>query len=82
MAEVKFLNTYKDVFNPEAVEFYAIVDGKQVPCRITPDEIDREFHCHDSNYVADFLALRPQIEERAKRMLLEKMDGSPPNRQG
>ena len=71
MKVIVFPNKYKLLFKRDVIEFPAIVDGKNVVCRLNLEEMNREFHCGTPGTFEDeFLRLRPEIEERAK-MLIE-----------
>jgi hypothetical protein len=74
MSEISFPPTEAHLFESDIIEFPAIVDGKTIKCRITLEEIIREFKRGTSPKTLEehFRMLRPQIEERAKRQILEK----------
>ena len=73
--EITFPDKHKYVFDREVIEFSAVVDGKTVvPCRITLEEMSREFGCgKPGTFEDDFRRLRPQIEERAKQEIQSKL---------
>ena len=73
MSDIVFPSTHILLGN-DIIEFPAIVDGKAVKCRITLEEMGREFMRGTSpkTFEEHFRMLRPEIEERAKKLILEK----------
>jgi hypothetical protein len=74
MSEITFPSNQSCLFDRDVIEFPAIVDGKIIKCRITLEELIREWPCGASpkTFERHFLTLRPQIEERAKQQILAK----------
>jgi hypothetical protein len=73
MREIVFPQKQK-VLDTDIIEFPASVGGKLVTCRITVEEMLREFQrgTNPATFEEHFLALRPQIEERARRLIQAK----------
>ncbi len=74
MSELTFPSNHSYLFDRDVIEFPAIVDGKTIKCRITLEELIREWPCgaNPKTFEQHFLRLRPQIEERAKQEILAK----------
>jgi hypothetical protein len=74
MSEIVFPLNHTCLFDRDIIEFPAIVDGKTIGCRITLEEMIREFMRNTSpgTFEEHFLLLRPEIEERAKKQILAK----------
>jgi hypothetical protein len=74
MTEITFPNEVQPTFEREVIRFTAVVDGKEWPCQLTLDEMMREFGCgNPGTFEHSFRKLRPQIEERAKKRILEQI---------
>ncbi len=76
MPEITFPHMQNVPFEVDVVTFPAIVDGKKIVCRITQEEIEREFNSgmviQPGQLEAAFLRFRSQIEDRAKQQILDK----------
>jgi Protein of unknown function (DUF1488) len=74
MSEVSFPSTHKHLFERAMIEFPAVVDGKAITCRITLEEMIREFKrgTTPASFEEHFRMLRPEIEERARKEILAK----------
>jgi Protein of unknown function (DUF1488) len=75
MEEIVFPKKHTYLFDRDVIEFPCVVDGKTIVCRITLEEMLREFaRGNPATFEDDFRDLRPQIEERAKRRVMAKLD--------
>ena len=75
MSEITFPQRHaKSPDGADIIEFPAVVDGETISCRITLEELNREFLNRTSpkTFEEHFLMLRPQVEERARRLILAK----------
>lgn len=74
MNEIVFPQHHTFLFDRDVIEFPAVVDGNTVKCRITLEEVIREFMRGTSpqTFEEHFRMLRPEIEERAKKQILAK----------
>ena len=73
MGEIIFPDKHKVLSGPDTIEFPAVVDGKTIKCRITLEEMIRDFaRGRLDTFEDEFLRLRPQIEERAKQRIQAK----------
>jgi len=78
MVDITFPLNHNLLRNSDRIEFEAIVNGKAIPCRITVEELIREYHCRasPSNFEERFLELRPQIQERARQDIIARGIGN------
>jgi hypothetical protein len=73
MEEIVFPQRHTVLFERDMIEFPAVVDGRTIMCRITLEEMIREFERGSpETFEDDFLNLRPQIEERARERIRSK----------
>lgn len=74
MSEIVFPARHVHRADREMIEFPAIVDGKTVVCQITLTEMSYELSPEVSpkTFETEFLRLRPTIEERAKKQILQR----------
>src|SRR5438874_3878118 len=73
--QITFPQNHKLVFETDVIEFPAIVDGKRTTCRITIEELGREFPVSDLNpgtFESEFLRLRAEIEKQAQERIVNK----------
>ena len=73
MTEITFPPEHIYIFERDVIEFPARADGRTIVCRITLEEMLREFHRGSLGTLEDdFQSLRPQIEQRARKLILDK----------
>jgi hypothetical protein len=74
MSEISFPPTHNHLLETDIIEFPAVVDGKAITCRITLEELSREFMrgTTPASFEEHFEMLRPEIEERARKRILAK----------
>ena len=73
--QIAFPQNHKLVFDRDVIEFPAVVDGKPTTCRITMEELGREFSpsgLNPATFETEFLRLRPEIEARAREWIVNK----------
>ena len=73
--QITFPQNHSRVFEADVIEFPAVVDGTPTSCRITIEEMAREFPVRDLNpgtFESEFLRLRPSIEEQARERIVNK----------
>jgi hypothetical protein len=73
--QIEFPQKHKLVFEIDVIEFPALVDGKPTTCRITIEEMQREFDVRGLNpgtFESEFLRLRPEIENQARERIVNK----------
>ena len=71
--QITFPQNHSRVFEADVIEFPAVVDGTPTSCRITIEEMGREFPVRDLNpetFESEFLRLRSEIERRAQEHLV------------
>lgn len=74
MKEIIFPDQHEYLLERDMIEFPAVVGGNTIACRITLEEIAREFgvHVRPDTFEERFRQFRPQIEERAKDQIRTK----------
>jgi hypothetical protein len=74
MSEIVFRDGHRYLFQIDTIEFWAHADGREICCKITLEEMMRDFAgAVDSQTLEDeFVRHRPQIEERARRIIRER----------
>jgi uncharacterized protein DUF1488 len=73
--QITFPQNHSRVFETDVIEFPAIVDGKPTSCRITIEELGREFPVQDLNpatFESEFLRLRSEVEKQARERIVNK----------
>jgi Protein of unknown function (DUF1488) len=71
--EISFPQNHSRVFEADVIEFPAVVDGERTSCRITIEELERDFSVRDLNtetFESEFLRLRSEIERHARDRLI------------
>lgn len=73
MAHIEFPKTHTLVSERDLIEFPAIVDGETITCRITLEEMQRQFaRGNPETFEDEFLHLRPHIEEEATATIQQR----------
>ena len=76
MSEIAFTKEHVVASDADIIFFWASRDGKKIKCKISMEELGREFLSGrvvpPDQFEEEFLRLRPQIEARAKEMILGK----------
>jgi len=74
MSEIVFPPRHTCLDGKDVIEFPSVVDGRTIPCRITPEEMVREFRrgTTPKTFEEHFRMLRPEGEERATKQILAK----------
>ena len=73
--QITFPQNHSRVSEADVIEFPAVVDGTRTSCRITIEELGRDFPARDLNpatFESEFLRLRPEIEAQARERIVNK----------